>query len=159
MRYIAFDLGDKRTGVAVGDSITRLVSPVDVLEVPARQGDGEALLAAIAAAVEEHLGTANPGRAAARGEVVVGLPVNMDGTEGPRAKVVREVAARIAARTGREVRFQDERLTSAAADWDMARSGLTHKQKKARRDALAAAAILRDFLAAALPGARPDRDE
>ena len=42
--------------------------------------------------------------------------------------------------------FQDERLTSVAADWQMARSGMTHKQKKQHRDALAAAAILSDFL-------------
>ena len=50
------------------------------------------------------------------GEIVIGLPANMDGTEGPRARVVRQFAARIGAHTGRQVRFQDERLTSAAAD-------------------------------------------
>lgn len=152
MRYLALDLGDKRTGVAVGDSITRLVSPVDVLEVPVRQGNGEALLGAIASAAAEHLGSVGPGRIGGRGEIVVGLPVNMDGTEGPRAKLVRAFGAKIGERTGRQVRFQDERLTSSAADWVMARSGLSHKQKKERRDALAAAAILNDFLA------RLDRD-
>lgn len=147
MRYVALDLGEKRTGVAVGDSITGLVTPVDVLEVPARQQEGAALLEAIARTVEEHLGPASSGRIVSKGELVIGLPVNMDGTEGPRAKAVRELAAKVAAKTGREVRFQDERLSSAAADWAMARSGLTHKQKKERRDALAAAAILSDFLA------------
>lgn len=152
MRYIALDLGDKRTGVAVGDAITRLVSPVGVLQVPVSQEGGEALLSAVASAVQEHLGPApRPGWRSAAGEIVVGLPVNMDGTEGPRAKVVRGLASRIGERTGRVVRFQDERLTSAAADWAMAQSGLTHKQKKERRDALAAAAILQDFLAS-LPG-------
>jgi putative Holliday junction resolvase len=53
---------------------------------------------------------------------------------------------RIAALAGLEVRYQDERLTSAQADWQMSQSGLTHKQKKGRRDALAAAAILEEFL-------------
>jgi putative Holliday junction resolvase len=70
----------------------------------------------------------------------------MDGTEGPRAKSVRVFAERVAKATGRVVHFHDERLSSVEADWKMARSGLTHGQKKARRDALAAAAILQDFL-------------
>lgn len=151
MRLIAFDLGDKRTGVAVGDTVTGLVTPTDVLEVPAALDGGKALLEAVARVVENHLGALG-GRASA-GEIVVGLPVNMDGTEGPRTRIVREMAARIGERTGRIVRFQDERLTSAAADWSLARSGLTHKQKKARRDALAAAAILSDYLAALRSGA------
>jgi len=147
MRYIALDLGDKRTGIAAGDAITGLVSPVDVIQCPISQAGGEALLEAVAAAAEEHLGpSGGPGRRGVPGEVVIGLPVNMDGTEGPRAKLVRAFGGRIAAKTGRAVHFQDERLTSSAADWAMARTGLTYKQKKERRDALAAAAILDDFI-------------
>lgn len=162
MRFVAIDLGDKRTGLAAGDSETRLVSPVGVLEVGVAVAGGDALLEAIARAVENHLGPARPpGFAGAKspwrleepGELVVGLPLNMDGTEGPRAKLVRAFARRIEQRTGRPVRFQDERLTSADADWTMARSGLTHQQKKERRDAIAAAAILNDFLNA---GPGPD---
>ena len=139
MRYLAIDLGDRRTGLAVGDSVTGLASPLAVLEVPVADAGGAALLDAIARAVEEQIG-------AGQGEFVVGLPINMDGTEGSRAKLVREFAARIGERCGRAVHFQDERLTSSEADWSMARSGMTRKQKKQRRDALAAAAILRDFL-------------
>jgi putative Holliday junction resolvase len=60
--------------------------------------------------------------------------------------VVRAFAARVEAATRLAVHFQDERLSSDAADTTMARSGLTHKQKKERRDALAAAAILQGFL-------------
>jgi putative Holliday junction resolvase len=80
----------------------------------------------------------------------------MDGTEGPRARLTRAFGDSIAEQGGRKVHFHDERLTSAAADWSMAMSGLTHKQKKARRDALAAAAMLQGFLDA-LPrdGATP----
>lgn len=140
MRYVAVDLGDKRTGLAVGDTVTGLASPLGVLEVPIAQRGGEALLEALAAAVGEQIGARDAG------ELVVGLPINMDGTEGQRAKLVRTFAARLGTRTGRAVHFQDERLTSAAADWTMARSGLTRGQKKAKRDALAAATILRDFL-------------
>lgn len=144
VRYLCIDLGDKRTGLAVGDSQTRIVAPLDVIEVPVSAQGGEALLAAIARAVSEQLGDL----ARSAGELVVGLPLNMDDTEGPRAKIVRAFAQRIAERTGRTVRFHDERLSTAEADWAMARSGLTRGQKKARRDALAAAAILRDFIAA-----------
>lgn len=151
MRYVCLDLGGKRTGVAVGDSITRVVTPVDVLEVPGggRMGtrEGDVYLASLARALREHLGDPP-----APGEFVLGLPLNMDGSEGPGARAVRELGARLAAATGRVVHFQDERLTSVDADWAMARSGMTHGQKKKRRDALAAAAILRDFLAALNPG-------
>lgn len=149
MRYIAIDLGDARTGLAMGDAVTRIVSPLDVLECPRQQCGGDALLdlleRAIDQAVSRHAGC----------ELVLGLPLNMDGSEGPRAKLVREFAAKLAARTGRTVRLQDERLSSSEADWSMAQSGLTHGQKKQRRDALAAAAILRDFLNGLTP---PDAD-
>lgn len=144
MRYLCIDLGDKRTGIAVGDDVTRLASPVEVLEVPRERDAGAALLEALARAVAEHLGP--------RDEIVIGLPLNMDGSEGERAHLVREFAEAVRERTGREIHFQDERLSSAQADWDMGRTGLTHKQKKARRDALAAAAILRDFLSPRAPG-------
>jgi putative holliday junction resolvase len=140
MRYIAIDLGDKRTGLAVGDAETRLVTPLSVLESPISVRAGEQLLDDLAQAIGEQV---SPHAAA---ELVVGLPLNMDGTEGPRAKLVREFAARIEKKTGRTVRFQDERLTSAEADWGMARSGMTRGEKKAKRDALAAGVVLRDFL-------------
>lgn len=145
MRYLAIDLGDKRTGLAVGDSLTRIVSPLDVIEVPIREREGEALLDALARVIEQQFGRAPA--AAPTHALVLGLPLNMDESEGPRAKIVRAFGARIAARTGLEVHYHDERLSSAAADWSMARSGMTRGQKKARRDALAAAAILNGFLA------------
>lgn len=137
-RWLALDLGDKRTGVAVGDEESRIASPVGVLELPMAEGPrGEALLRAIADAAKDH---------AVQG-LVLGLPLNMDdASEGPQAKKVRAFGERVAQATGLDVRYQDERLTSAQADWKMAQSGLTHKQKKSRRDALAAAAVLEEFL-------------
>lgn len=138
MRYLAIDLGDRRTGLAVGDSVTRSATPAGVVEVPIERDGGSALLTALERAIEEHLGP---------GELVIGVPLNMDGSAGQRAQMVRAFAARLAERTKRVVHEQDERLTSVSADWTMAQSGLTHGQKKKRRDALAAAAILRDFLA------------
>jgi putative Holliday junction resolvase len=142
MRYLAIDLGDKRTGLAVGDAVTGIVSPLRVVEVAITERGGEALLEALSATVAEQFSPF------AQAELVVGLPLNMDGSEGPRAKVVREFAARLAARLqpARVMHFQDERLSSADADWQMARSGKTHKEKKQIRDALAAATVLSDFL-------------
>lgn len=131
MRYLAVDLGEKRTGLAVGDDLSRMVSPMKVIECS--RGD---LLDAVREAVED----------ADADAIVIGLPINMDGTEGPAATKVRTFGEALAAATNLPVHYQDERLTSYAADQRMARSGRTHKQKKSIRDALAAAEILRDFL-------------
>lgn len=138
-RTIAIDLGDKRTGLALADSITGIASPAGMLDVPITEHKGEALLTAIARAIDGLVGTSPA-------DLVIGLPINMDGTEGPRAKLVRAYAARIADKTGRTVHFQDERQSSMAANDRMAQSGLTHKQKKARRDAIAAVVILQRYL-------------
>ena len=141
VRFLCVDLGDKRTGLAVSDSVTKLVTPLEVLEVPVSHEGGEALIRAIAAAAREQVSE--------RGvlELVVGLPLVQEGKEGPRAKQVRAFAERLRTALGCAVHFQDETLTSVEADWSMARSGMTRGEKKARRDALAAAVILRDFLA------------
>lgn len=77
--------------------------------------------------------------------LVLGLPINMDGTEGPQAKKIRKFGDELTQRFDLPVHYVDERLSSAAADERMAQSGLTHGQKKNRRDALAAAEILRRF--------------
>jgi len=136
MRYLAIDLGDKRTGLAVGDTVTGLVGLAGQLDVSIKANDGEQLLAAIVKAVRLH---------AAAG-LVMGLPLNMDDSEGPRAKGVRAFAARVEQATKLAVRFQDERLTTAEADWSMARSGLTRGQKKEKRDQIAARILLEEFL-------------
>lgn len=132
MRLIAFDIGDKRTGFATGSLELGLVTPVGVLEVPC----GAALVARMVDAIEEH----------GAERVILGLPLNMDGTEGPRAKLLRTFATDLAKRISCEIEWQDERLSSYAADQRMSRTGLTHQQKKARRDALAAASILQDYI-------------
>ena len=132
MRYLAVDLGAKRTGRAAGDDVVRLVQPVEVVQVPR----GPALLEALARAVERH----------GPDELVVGLPINMDGTEGGAARDAREFGGSLAARVGLPVRFQDERLSSFEADERMARTGRTHREKRELRDALAACAILEAFL-------------
>lgn len=143
-RYLAVDLGDKRTGLAVGESGLGVVTPIEVIEIPAARR--EDLLAAIARAALAHKPDA----------LVIGIPLNMDGTSGPAAVKAREFGSALAAALSLPVHEQDERLTSADADWAMAGSGLTHKKKKARRDALAAAAILRDYLSRTEPNEDPE---
>jgi len=132
MRYLGIDLGDKRTGLAVGDDGTRITTAIAVLETT----DEGQRLRQIGDMIDEH------GAAA----LVVGLPLNMDGSEGPRAKAARGFAGQLRLRFGLEVYMVDERLSSFAADQQLTGSGLTHRGKKQRRDALAASIILKSFL-------------
>lgn len=132
MRYLAIDLGDKRTGLAVGDDRVRLATPLVVLQV----GDRVALLKKIGEAIEEQ----------GPGALVVGLPLNMDDSEGPMAKKARGFARELEMKFGLPVYLQDERLSSAAAEDKLRDRELTRGQKKQRRDALAAAELLGSFL-------------
>ena len=133
MRYLALDLGERRTGLAAADDVTGVASPWRVIE---QRVDTEAWRKAVEAAVAEYGPDA----------LVIGYPLNMDGTESPGAKRARERAEALRDGTGRATYLVDERLTSDAADDVMSQSGWTHKQKKKRRDALAAAAVLERFL-------------
>ncbi|MEM8836138.1 MAG: Holliday junction resolvase RuvX [Planctomycetota bacterium] len=134
MRWLAIDLGGKRTGLAIGSDETGLATPLRVIEHAL--DDTAEIERALAKAIEEQ----EPDG------LVVGLPLNMDGSAGPPAKRVRHLAESWGARFSIPVEAFDERETSEMADEAMAQSGLTHKQKKKRRDAIAAAAILRGFL-------------
>jgi len=132
MRYLAIDLGDKRTGLAIGDDEMRLATPLKTINQPR----GDALLDALVEDIQEQ----------SPDELVMGLPLNMDGTDSKQSQITREFGEKLHERCGLNINYQDERLTSFAADQHMARSGRTHKQKKQLRDALAAAEILNDFL-------------
>jgi len=132
MRYLAIDYGDRRTGLAVGDDLTKQAGPVGMIEA----ADNATLLRELRRAIDDYGPDA----------LVIGVPYNMDGTAGPAAKKAEALAMLLQQATGLDVHRVDERLTSYDADQRMQQSGLTHGQKKQRRDALAAAAILRAFL-------------
>ena len=132
MRYLAIDPGAKRTGLAVGDDHTRIATPAGAISTT----NSAERLRQIAVAIAKHGPDA----------LVVGLPLDMSGAAGPAAEKARAFAGELRRRFGLPVHLVDERLTSYAADTQMSQSGLTHRGKKQRRDALAAAAILRDFL-------------
>jgi len=142
-RYLGVDLGTRRIGLAVGDSEGGVVSPVDVIDArPTPEANARAILQAA-----DEYGVDG---------IVIGLPLNMDGTEGPQAKlskVLTEAIGKLLSASPRpargptpEICLHDERLTSFAADQRLIERDLTRKKKKARQDALAAAILLQSFL-------------
>ena len=143
-RWLGVDYGTVRVGVAVGSADT-VPAPVEVFASgpTARVADRIAQLA----------------RDYDVAGVVVGLPLNMDDSEGPQAKLTRQAAGEIARQTGLDVRLWDERLSSFDADQALA-GQWTRKKRRARQDAVAAAAILRDFFAGDGPAQaeRPRQD-
>lgn len=128
MRVMAVDPGTVRCGIAVCDWLGLLATPVGVIRVK----DGRELPAAIAArAVELEAGL-----------IIIGYPVSMDGTIGPRALAAERLAEQVRAHTSLEVRLFDERLTSVEAEDLLKEAGRTIKQSKEMRDAAAAAVLL-----------------
>ena len=135
-RVMAIDFGDKRTGLAVADTDTRLASPFAVLE----NLNEAQLVAAIVRIIQEE-----------RVDILIcGLPLNMDGTPGPRVQRTRKVMALLEAATGKKIISMDERLSTFAAESRIA-GQYTRRQKRRRLDAIAAAQILQDYLAGIYP--------
>ena len=131
MRFLCIDLGDKRSGLAVCDSDETIASPLGVVE------GCKDLHNQIIKAIQQQQAEA----------LVFGLPLNMDGSEGDRAAIVRKFAAELAEKIEIPIFFQDERLSSYSARERLSQTGLTHKKKKNRIDAIAAAEILKEFIA------------
>ena len=132
MRFLCIDLGDKRTGLAVCDGDETIASPVGVIE-----GGGN-LYNKIIETVGQYQAQA----------LVFGLPLNMDGSENERTVQTKRFAEEIKDKINLPVFFQDERLSSYSAQNRLSQTGLTHKKKKNRIDAIAAAEILKEFIAA-----------
>lgn len=130
MRFLCIDLGDKRTGLAICDGDEILASPLTVLE-------GQKKL------IAEIIKIAQENRVEA---FVFGLPLNMDGTESDRAALTRKFAQQLKNKINLPIFFQDERLSTYSAGEKLSQTGLTHKKKKNRIDAIAAAEILKTFL-------------
>jgi len=129
MRYLAIDLGDKRTGLAICDAEEVIASPLCLIE------DQTSLITRIKKIIDDEQ----------VGGLVVGLPLNMDDTEGPKAKQIRAFAKELGDNVELPIYFQDERLTSFDAEKKLA-GQYTRKKKKKRLDAIAAAVILQAFL-------------
>ena len=132
MRLLGLDVGDIRIGVAVSDPTGTVVEPLTTI----RAGTRAAAIEKIAELVEQE----------GIGEVVVGTPVSLDGEVGPQARRVRAFTDLLAERISKPVRMWDESYSSAAADRIMGESRVGRRKKKRKRDSVAAAVILREYL-------------
>lgn len=132
MRYLAIDLGGKRTGLAMGSDVVGLVTPLQVIETTQQ----DKLLAALDQVMQEQQPDA----------LVLGLPLNMDDTEGPAAAKVRKFADKLTERYQLDIHFVDERLSSFEVDESQKGMSKSQRRKTAGQDALAAKVILERFL-------------
>lgn len=133
MRALGIDLGSKRIGIAVSDRSGTIASPLVVLE---RSGSVRHDHAAIARLVLEEEAEA----------VVVGMPLNMDGSHGPAARAAASEAATLATVVGVPVFTSDERRTTVTADRAMMEAGLDARQRRRHVDKIAAAVMLQSWL-------------
>ena len=131
-RIMGIDYGDARTGVAMSDLLCSLVGSTAV--VPSRNTE-KAIADIVRMAKENEVG-----------QIVVGLPRNMDGTEGARAELCREFADKLRAGTGLEVVMWDERRTTVEAHNILSQHNYHGQKRKNTVDAVAASLILEGYL-------------
>lgn len=131
-RILGVDYGDARTGLAVSDLSGFLASGIGTVKATGMRKTAEA----VAEAAKKNDVC----------EIVLGLPVNMNGTEGPRAEKARAFAAMLEEMTGLHVTLFDERLTTSAAHQIMNLTDTRGKNRKGKVDTLSAEIILQDYL-------------
>lgn len=129
-KLLGLDHGDKRFGIALSDAGKVIATPRLVVE-----GE-DALWETLTSLISEEAVEA----------VVLGLPLNMDGTEGPRARKVVEFSRVLETKTGLPVHFHDERLSSFEAESALREAGLHGNRRKRRVDMVAAQIILQGYL-------------
>jgi len=132
VRYLGIDLGRARIGLALADDILRSARPLLAVQ---RRGEA-ADMAEIGNVARDYEVT----------RAVVGLPLNMDGTEGPSARLARAFAPRLASALGVPVDLFDERLSTFEAEDRLRARGLSAREMKGLVDAEAAAVILQEWL-------------
>lgn len=132
-RIMGVDYGDARTGIAISDLLCSIVGSTTVIH----SRRPEKTIEEIKRLVDEN----------EIGQIVMGLPKNMDGTEGPRAQLCREFAASLEQATGLEVVLWDERRTTVEAHNILSDHNYHGKKRKNTVDAVAASLILEGYLA------------
>jgi len=136
---MGLDVGSKTIGIALADATLTVASPLETIRRSKFARDAERLAALIA---EREVGG-----------LVIGLPVNMDGSEGPRCQSVRQFARNLLERLDLPVAFWDERLSTAAVERMLVREADLSRQRRAVLvDKLAAAYILQGALDALAAG-------
>jgi putative Holliday junction resolvase len=139
VRALGIDPGSKRIGLAISDRSGTVASPLAVLQRTRSRQHDDSEIARIVREEEVEI-------------VVVGLPINMDGTHGPAAKAAAADARRLATVVGVPVELHDERRTTVSADRSMFEAGLNAVERRQRVDKVAAAIMLQSWL-----DARADR--
>ena len=133
MRVMGIDYGDARTGIAISDLLCSIVGTTTVIHSRRQDKTLEEIKKLIASEGVT--------------ELVMGLPKNMDGTEGPRAQLCREFAATVEQETGLPVALWDERRTTVEAHNILNEHNYHGKKRKNTVDAVAASLILEGYLA------------
>ena len=133
MRVMGIDYGDARTGVAISDLLCSIVGTTTVIH----SRNTEKTIAELLRLVKENDVS----------EIVMGLPKNMDGTEGARAQLCREFAETLEAAVGIKVAMWDERRTTVEAHNILSAHNYHGKKRKNTVDAVAASLILEGYLA------------
>ena len=132
VRVLGLDLGDKTIGMATSDATLYIATPRYTIERSKFQADAKALLEF---ATKEDIGL-----------IVLGLPLNMDGSEGPRCQSTRAFARNLAKLTQLPIIYWDERLSTAAVQRTMLEADLSRAKRDKHVDKLAAAFILQGLL-------------
>lgn len=135
MRIMGLDFGSKTVGVAVSDSLLLTAQGVEIIRRK-EENKLRQTLARIEELIEEY----------EVGEIVLGLPKNMNATEGNRVTLTNEFKDKLERRTGLKVVMWDERLTTVAADKAMMEAGIRREHRKDYVDMIAAALILQGYL-------------
>ena len=131
-KIMGIDYGDSRTGVAISDLLCSIVGTTYVI----RSRNTQKALDDILQLIKQN----------DVGRIVVGLPKNMDGTEGPRAVLCREFAQKLETLTGLPVAMWDERRTTVEAHNILSQHNYHGKKRKETVDAVAASLILSGYL-------------
>lgn len=131
-RLLGLDLGSKTIGLALSDRLLRIATPLEVIKRTKFTRDAERLLALVG----EH----------GVGGLVIGLPINMDGSEGPRCQSTRQFAANMLKIEDLPIAFWDERLSTAAVTRTLIEADASRKRRAELVDKLAAAYILQGAL-------------
>lgn len=131
-RKMGVDYGDKRIGIALTDALCIISSPYEVYQ---NNGEEDALKHLDKIIKENDVD-----------EVAMGLPLNMDGSEGERALIHKEFGKKLENYSGVKVHFIDERLTSAEAEELLISSGVRREKRKELIDKIAAQIILQTFI-------------
>jgi putative holliday junction resolvase len=138
MRALGIDLGSKRIGVAIGDRTGTIASPLSVLQRSGSQRRDHQAIAKLAAEEEVEI-------------IVVGLPLNMNGSVGPAAQAAIAEAAKLATVVAVAVVTFDERRTTVTADQAMMEANMSAPARRRIVDKIAAAVMLQGWLDAGGP--------